>query len=122
MRKVTAALICLCFTVDAYAQVPEWVVYPDKEWQVITPKEAGIHDVAAWNTWVAATKKTARGASFQGEDHRGNKWGVAITRGGYLIQTFGDPDYKFQTASAAKAFIQACLQLAIEKELVKDER
>ena len=31
------------------------------------------------------------------------------------IQTFGDPDYKYQTASGAKALVQACLQLAIDK-------
>jgi CubicO group peptidase (beta-lactamase class C family) len=87
---------------------------------VVTPEEAGIRDVAAWKRWVEATQQTAKGASFQGEDHRGNKWGVAITRGGYLIQTFGDPDYKYQTASGAKAFIQACLQLAIDKGLIKN--
>ncbi len=109
------------------AKVPGWVVYPDKEWQALAPEEAGIRDVEAWNNWVKATTKSARGARFQGEDHSGDKWGVAITRGGYLIQTFGDPDYKFQTASLGKCFTMACLQLAIDEgriksadELIKD--
>ncbi len=112
-------MVCCYDASGVHAQVPDWVVFPGKEWQVLTPEEAGIRDVAAWNRWVEATKKTAKGASFQGEDHRGDKWGAAITRGGYLIQTFGNPDYKYQTASGAKAFIQACLQLAIDKGLVK---
>jgi len=123
MTKSSLLLSCYLFcclgVVEAYAQVPDWVVYPDQEWQVITPEEAGIRDVQAWNRWVDDTTKIAKGASFQGEDHRGNKWGAAITRGGFLVQTFGDPDYKFQTASGAKAFIQACLQLAIDKGLLK---
>ncbi len=25
--------------------IPEWVVYPDKAWQTITPEEAGINDL-----------------------------------------------------------------------------
>jgi len=112
-------LVTCCFAHEVYAQLPKWVVYPDKEWKVLTPDEAGIRDVAGWNQWVEATKKSARGASFQGEDHSGNQWGAAVTRGGYLIQTFGDPDYKFQTASLGKAFTIACLQLAIDEGLIQ---
>jgi CubicO group peptidase (beta-lactamase class C family) len=103
----------------AQAEVPAWVAYPDEEWRTLTPQEAGVRDVEAWNRWVEATKKSSRGASFQGEDHSGVQWGVAITRGGYLIQSFGDPDYKFQTASLGKCFTMACLQLAIDEGLIK---
>lgn len=116
---VTMSVATWLATANALAQVPGWVVYPDKQWLTLTPDQAGIRDVAAWNKWVVATEKSERGASFQGEDHSGNKWGVAITRGGYLIQTFGDPDYKCQTASLGKAFTIACLQLAIDEGLVK---
>jgi CubicO group peptidase (beta-lactamase class C family) len=122
MTKTISLLLvhiaCLACAASAYAEGPDGVVYPDKEWKVLTAEEAGVRDVAAWNRWVAATTKPAKGASFQGEDHSGNKWGVAITRGGYLIQTFGDPDYEYQTASGSKAFVQACLQLAIDKGLI----
>ena len=103
----------------ARAEVPTWVVYPDNEWRTVTPEQAGITDAQAWNQWVRATKKNARGTGFHGEDHSGNKWGVAITRGGYLVQTFGDPDYRYQTASVGKCFTMACLQLAIDEGRIK---
>ena len=115
---ISGTLTILCGG-EANGEVPAWVVYPDAEWHTLTPPEAGIRDVAAWNKWVDSTKKRTRGARFQGEDHSGNKWGVAITRGGYLIQTFGDSNYKFQTASLGKAFTIACLQLAIDEGLIK---
>ena len=109
--------------------IPEWVVYPDEAWQTITPEEAGINDLEAWNRWVSRTKEKVKGDSFyrssqargttrKGEDHSGSNWGVAIARGGYLLQTFGDPDFKFQTASLGKSFTLACLQLAIEDDLI----
>lgn len=114
----SAVLVLLCGSL-AQAEVPAWVAYPDKEWRTLTPREAGVGDIEAWNQWVQANKQSARGASFHGEEHSGAKWGVAITRGGYLIQTFGDPDYRFQTASVGKCFTMACLQLAIDAGLIK---
>ena len=122
--KVITTRLALAFVVSlsctaAQAETADWVVFPGEQWQTLTPQQAGIRDVAAWNKWVEATKKRTRGASFQGEDHSDNKWGVAITRGGNLIQTFGDPDYKYQTASLGKAFTIACLQLAIDEGLIK---
>ncbi len=120
------ALVCWAMCSDmAWGQrnasggdVPDWVVYPDEEWQTISPEEAGIEDLDAWDRWVEAAKEKAKGASFQGEDHTGDKWGVAITRGGYLVQAFGDPDYKYQTASLGKAFNRACVQLAVDEGLI----
>ena len=56
-------LVCCA---QAKTQVPNWVVYPDKEWKTLSPKEAGITDVQAWKSWVRATEKTARGASLHG--------------------------------------------------------
>ena len=103
---------------QAPSSVPDWVTFPEEEWQTITPEEAGIEDVAAWDGWVEAARQKARGAAFQGEDHSGNKWGVAIARGGYLVETFGDPDYRYQTASLGKAFNRACLQLAVDDGLI----
>ena len=103
-----------------------------------TPHPA-LTDREAWNRWVSGIqpedeqrtaggrppdhinqpmKEKVKGASFQGEDHSGKKWGVAIARGGYLLQTFGDADYRFQTASLGKSFTMACLQLAIDKGLI----
>jgi CubicO group peptidase (beta-lactamase class C family) len=106
-------------TNTANTGVPDWVVFPEEEWQTLTPEEAGVGDIEAWNRWVEEMEKSVHGAAFKGEDHSGNKWGVVIARGGYLVQTFGDPDYKHQTASLGKCFTMACLQLAIDEGLIE---
>lgn len=108
--------------------VPDWVVFPDKDWLTLTPEQAFPDEVPsyvtgsttvsnrdAWDAWVSERNKKVSGATWQGEDHSNNRWGVAITCGGYLLQTFGDPDYRFQTASLGKAFTMACLQLALDE-------
>ncbi|MCI0625945.1 MAG: serine hydrolase [Acidobacteria bacterium] len=108
--------------------IPDWVVFPDKEWQRLTPEQAfpdegpshitgsmAVSNRDAWNAWVLAMNKKVRGAAWQGENHSDDSWGVAITWGGYLLQTFGDPEYRFQTASLGKAFTMACLQLALDE-------
>lgn len=112
---LVSALIHSIVPHSAVAQIPEWIVFPDQEWRVLSPEEAGIRDLDAWNRWVEATRKSARGASFQGEHHDGDRWGVVVTRAGCIVQTFGDPDYMYQTASLGKAFTIACLQLAIDE-------
>ncbi|MFC2087242.1 serine hydrolase domain-containing protein [Bacteroidota bacterium] len=119
------SLYVLCLTLmctskeKTKSEVPDWVVFPKKKWQTITLEEAGMSDVEAWNHWVDSVKQNAKGASFQAEDHSGNQWGVVITRGGYVIQTFGNPEYKYQTASLGKCFTMACLQLAIDEGIIK---
>ena len=35
------------------------------------------------------------------------------------MQTFGDPDYRYQTASLGKSFTMACLQLAVDEGLIE---
>lgn len=128
-KHLTATVIAMISLRGALTrgEVPDWVVFPEEEWQTLTPEEAGIRELGAWNKWVEDTKKSAQGASFQGEDHSDNQWGVVVARGGYLIQSFGDADYKYQTASLGKAFTIACLQLAIDEgriqsadDLIKD--
>lgn len=104
--------------------VPDWVIFPQEEWQSITPEEAFAQPVSShvtshaaktdlleWNAWVSRTRDKVKGSAFFGEDHSGSRWGVAIAWGGYLLQTFGDPDYRYQTASLGKSFTMACLQL-----------
>ena len=59
-----------------------------------------------------------KGASFGGETHNGNQFGAIITRGGYLIQSWGDRNYKFHTASVGKALCWALLGFAVEDGLV----
>lgn len=105
----------------AWAQPPSWVAYPCNDWETATPQEAGITNVSVWKSWVAKMEGTLKGASFYGEQHPGNEWGVVITRGGYLLHEFGDGDYKFQTSSVGKAFTMAVFQLALDKGIIKNE-
>ena len=37
----------------ARAEVPEWVSFPEQEWETITPKKAGI-DADKFNAWAAS--------------------------------------------------------------------
>jgi CubicO group peptidase (beta-lactamase class C family) len=119
MKTITTyfcSLIAVCLISPAFAEVPEWVVYPDKTWQTITPAEAGL-DVEKWNAWVA--KQRPSGNDCWGQNPK-RKFGVVITRGGHLLKTFGDPDFKINSASVGKAFTSFALQLAIDEGLIKD--
>jgi len=91
------------------SKVPGWVVFPDKEWVKITPAQAGF-DVAKFKKMVGSAKP---------EGEKGAKWGAVLTRGGYLVHAWGDPDYKHQTASLGKAFTWAVLGLAVDQGLLK---
>ena len=53
--------------------VPDWVTYPDDDWEEITPEEAGL-DPDGFRQWIAGLD--VRGASFGGEDHSGSKYGA----------------------------------------------
>ncbi len=47
--------------------------------------------------------------------------GAALTRGGYLVHTWGDPDFRWQTASVGKALTWAVFGLAVEDGLVRPD-
>jgi len=100
------------------SEIPEWVTYPEDDWIAITPAEAGL-DVEKWERFLA--EKDIKGASWEGEIHEGDNWGAVLTRGGYLVHTWGDGDYKFQTASLGKAFTWAVLGLAVDRGMVKPD-
>lgn len=90
-------------------ELPDWVTFPRETWKLIGPAEAGL-DPQRFDAFLAELHP--RGADFGGEDHTGNKWGAVITRGGYLLHAWGDPDYRFQTASTGKALMWALVGLA----------
>ena len=52
--------------------VPNWATYPGRDWEEITPEEAGL-DAEGFGRWVGGMD--VRGASFGGEDHSGNRFG-----------------------------------------------
>ena len=99
-------------------EIPAWVTYPEDDWKTITPEEAGL-DPRKFNDFLASID--ARGAAVGGEVHEGDDWGTVITRGGYLLHTWGDKGYKFQTASLGKAFIRALFGLAVEEGMVEPD-
>ena len=95
--------------------LPDWVIYPENEWQRIEPEAAGI-DGPGFRHFLEGLD--VRAAEFGGEDHSNGKWGAVLTRGGYMLHSWGDPDYRAQTASTGKAFAHALLGLAVADGLV----
>ena len=95
--------------------LPDWVTFPKEDWIQITPREAGL-DPAGFATFLGGLRPS--GANFGGEDHTGNRWGAVLTRGGYLVHSWGDRQYRFQTASVGKAFSWALIGLAVADGLI----
>jgi CubicO group peptidase (beta-lactamase class C family) len=95
--------------------LPDWVIFPEENWVNISPAEAGLdpHRFEAWLRTLGF-----HGADFGGEDHTGGKWGVMLSRGGYCLHTWGDPHYRFQTASMGKAFMWVLLGYAVDDGLL----
>ncbi|MBU0610988.1 MAG: serine hydrolase [Armatimonadetes bacterium] len=92
---------------------PDWLVFPEAEWQTCTPAQAGFRQ-PDFNRTIAAHEP--RPSTFWGERHAPDDFGAALTRGGYLVHTWGRADdYRYQTASVGKAFTRAALGLAVEK-------
>ncbi len=101
------------------AEVPDWLVFPEDDWTTITPEEAGL-DREKFDRFLGGIDaKVAAGAGFGGKVHEG--WGTVLTRGGYLVHTWGDRDYKFQTASTGKAFIRALVGLAVQEGMIEPD-
>ena len=44
-------------------------------------------------------------ADFGGEDHSGDRYGFVLTCRGRFLHSWGDPLYRFQTASTGKALM-----------------
>ena len=94
--------------------VPEWVHYPGETWETLTPGAAGL-DEAKFSAWVDS-RKPRFGKAYGGQQPEHG--GVVIARGGYLLRTWGDPDFRYQSASLAKTFTRMALQLAVDEGLI----
>ncbi len=96
-------------------QIPEWVNFPGEQWELITPEGAGL-DPVKFNAWINSQNPLfGRGTGGQ---YPGNG-GVVIARGGYIIHTWGDPNFRYQSASLGKTFTRMALQLAVDEGLIK---
>jgi CubicO group peptidase (beta-lactamase class C family) len=95
--------------------LPGWVTFPGDDWERISPEDAGL-DPEGFERFIAGLD--VHGADFGGEDHTGNQYGSALTRGGYLLHAWGDPDYRFQTASVGKALMFALVGIAQDDGII----
>ena len=101
------------------AEIPEWVVYPEEEWIKISPAEAGF-DAVQFNVKILLNVLAQpRPAAFAGVVPDPEKWGAVLTRGGYLVHSWGDPEYKYQSASLGKDFTYALVGFAVEEGLIE---
>jgi CubicO group peptidase (beta-lactamase class C family) len=92
------------------------LVFPDAEWERKSPAEAGF-DEEKWKEWVGSI--SLEGHSSWGQNPE-KKYGMVITRNGYLVAEFGDPNMKtIQSASVGKAFAGLAIQLLIDKGKLK---
>ena len=96
-------------------EVPDWVTCPEEDWIGVSPEEAEI-DPGRLQEWLAALD--VKGASFLGEDYSGEQYGAVLTRGGYLIHSWGDRHYRFQTASVGKALTWIAIGCAVNEDLL----
>ena len=95
--------------------VPGWVTYPEKEWLRATPAEMGFDPVGLTQL---LSDSSPRPAAFGGFVADPTRWGAVLTRGGYLIQSWGNPAYRYQSASLGKNFTWVLAGLAMEDGLV----
>jgi hypothetical protein len=99
-------------------RVPAWVTYPGEDWVQVTPREAGL-DTELWQRFLAEHPVT--GAQWEGEVHGAGEWGAVLTRGGCLVHTWSNPDYRFQSASLGKAFTRAVFGLAVDAGMIQPD-
>ena len=93
--------------------VPDWIVYPGDEWARLSPAEAGLRE-PAFSDLVGS--HAPRPSTFWGERHAADEFGAVLTRGGYVVVTWGDwRGFRYQSASVGKAFTLAVLGLAVER-------
>jgi CubicO group peptidase (beta-lactamase class C family) len=105
----------LVYSAAIHTDIPDWVNFPGEKWEFVTPEEAGL-DTEKFNAWVNR-QEPRFGKAYGGQKPAGG--GVVIARGGYILHTWGDPDFRYQSASLGKTFTRMALQLAVDEGLIK---
>lgn len=90
--------------------VPDWVSFPGEEWQRISVEEAGL-DPKQFRSW-SESERPDLGVGYGGQ--KPARGGAVLTRGGYLVYSWGDPHFRYQIKSVGKIFTRLALQLAID--------
>ena len=98
------------------AEVPAWVTFPGKTWTKISPEEAGF-DVPKLDE--AIKKANIKPGTWGGVEPNEHRWGAVLTRGGYMVRTWGDPAYKYQSASLGKCITRALLGISVARGVIK---
>ncbi len=103
---------------NAEPALPDWLVFPGRQWEKISPVEAGF-DVEKLDKIFADARIGPGG--YGGTNPRENEWGAVVTRGGYLVYAFGDPEYRHQTASLGKCFTRLLVGVAVDDGLIRPD-
>ena len=98
------------------AELPAWVTFPGKTWRQITPEEAGF-DTAKLDAIIG--KANIKPGTWGGIRFDNGHWGAVLTRGGYMVRTWGDPTYKYQSASLGKCITRALLGISVARGVIK---
>jgi CubicO group peptidase (beta-lactamase class C family) len=115
---MTAVLLFGSARAEEPPHIPDWVVYPEREWVRITPEQAGL-DAKKLAEIVA--QANIHGGGTLGVQVTDRQWGAVLTRGGYLVETWGDPAYKYQSASLGKCIMRALFGLSVEAGVLKPD-
>jgi CubicO group peptidase (beta-lactamase class C family) len=94
------------------------VVFPEDHWLEITPAEAGL-DVKKFDAILQRAK--IHGGGFGGVKVADGQWGAVLTRGGYLVRRWGNPSYRYQSASLGKCIVRALFGLSVEAGVLKPD-
>ena len=96
----------------------DWVVFPEREWKTATSEEAGL-DVEKFRELLAQSDVHSGG--WGGVEVGDREWGAVLTRGGYLVHAWGDPKYKYQSASLGKCITRALFGLSVEAGILRPD-
>jgi CubicO group peptidase (beta-lactamase class C family) len=97
---------------------PSLCVFPETEWRTITPEQAGL-DVARYQAVLARAQ--IRGGGWGGVPVSDGQWGAVLTRGGFVVQRWGNTKYLQQSASLGKCITRALFGLSVEAGLLKPD-
>lgn len=95
--------------------LPSWFDWPGDEWLPATPAQAGLDPerLAA-----AVEAVPVRAAGWGGTSPAPHEYGAVLTRGQYLVHTWGDPSFRTPSASLGKCLTRALLGITAEAGLV----